>query len=154
PPHALPSDSPLFDGYHPIQPGPEFTAADGSLIYPDQTLPTKPYAVPGTMVPDAQLAPGTELGRFGYPGGDYLAPEGTPFAELSLPPTSALKPYCEYVVADPAKLPPGWQIEQSQVAPWFHQPGGGIQYRIIAPEGQEPSVQELLDWGFLKSKGP
>ncbi|WP_343573287.1 TNT domain-containing protein, partial [Mycobacterium sp.] len=94
------------------------------------------------------------LGRFGYPGGDYLAPEGTPFAELSLPPTSALKPYCEYVVADPAKLPPGWQIEQSQVAPWFHQPGGGIQYRIIAPEGQEPSVQELLDWGFLKSKGP
>ncbi len=151
--HPLPSESPLFDGYHPLDPGPEFTNPDGSLIYPDQSLPSKPYAVPGTVVPNAQLPPGMELGRFGYAGGDYLAPEGTPFAELSLPPASALKPYCEYVVADPAKLPPGWEIEQSQVASWFHQPGGGIQYRIIAPEGQEPSVQELLDWGFLKPKG-
>jgi hypothetical protein len=151
--HPLPADSPLFDGYHSIEPGPEFTKADGSLRYPDDTLPSAPYAVPGTIAPDAHLAAGTELGRFGYPGGAYLAPEGTPFAELSLPPDSALKPYFEYVVADPAKLPPGWHIEQSQVAPWFHQPGGGIQYRIIAPEGQEPSVQELLDWGFLKPKG-
>ena len=151
--HPLPADSPLFEGYHPIDPGPEFTNADGSLMYPDDSLPGKPYAVPGTVVPDAQLAPGTELGRFGYPGGNYLAPEGTPFAELALPPGSATKPYFEYVVADPTKLPPGWQIEQSQVAPWFHQPGGGIQYRIIAPEGQEPSTQELLDWGYLKPKG-
>ncbi len=151
--HPLPADSPLFDGYHPVAPGPEFTRADGSLIYPDDSLLTKPYAIPGTIVPDAHLTPGTELGRFGYPGGDYLAPQGTPFAELSLPPESALKPYCEYVVADSEKLPPGWHIEQSKVAPWFHQPGGGNQYRIIAPEGQEPSVQELLDWGFLKPKG-
>jgi hypothetical protein len=151
--HPLPADSPIFEGYHPIDPGPEFTHADGSLIYPDDALASKPYAVPGTIVPDAHLAPGTELGRFGYPGGDYLAPQGTPFAQLSLPPESALKPYCEYVVADPTKLPPGWHIEQSEIAPWFHQPGGGIQYRIIAPEGQEPSVQELLDWGYLKPKG-
>ncbi len=151
--HPLPAESSLFEGYHPVDPGPEFTNADGSLIYPDQSLPSKPYAVPGTIVPNAQLAPGTELSRFGFPGGEYLAPDGTPFAQLSLPPSSALKPYCEYVVADPAKLPPGWQIEQSEVAPWFHQPGGGTQYRIIAPRGQEPSVQELLDWGYLKPKG-
>ena len=151
--HPLPPDSPLFEGYHPIDPGPEFTNADGSLRYPDDSLPSKPYAVPGTVVPNAQLAPGTELGRFGFPGGNYLAPEGTPFAELALPPGSATKPYFEYVVADPTKLPPGWQIEQSEVAPWFHQPGGGIQYRIVAPEGEEPSTQELLNWGYLKPKG-
>ncbi|WP_375487208.1 glycohydrolase toxin TNT-related protein [uncultured Mycobacterium sp.] len=149
-PHPLPSDSPLFNGYHPIEPGPEFTRADGSLIYPDDSLPSKPYAIPGTVVPDTHLPAGTELGRFGHPGGAYLAPEGTPFAQLSLPPESAMKPYYRYVVEDPAKLPPGWNIEQSQAAPWFHQPGGGIQYRIIAPPDQKANVQTLIDWGYLR----
>ncbi|MGV0646328.1 glycohydrolase toxin TNT-related protein [Mycolicibacterium sp. XJ2546] len=150
PPPPLPLESPLFDGYDPVPPGPEFTRPDGSLIYPDDSLPSKPYAIPGTVVPDAQLSAGTELGRFGYPGGTYLAPEGTPFAELSLPPDSAAKPYYRYVVDDPTALPPGWRIEQSQAAPWFHQPGGGTQYRIIAPDGVTPSVQTLVNWGFLR----
>lgn len=150
PPPPLPRESPLFDGYDPIPPGPEFTKPDGGLIYPDDSLPSKPYAIPGTVVPDAQLPAGTELGRFGYPGGTYLAPEGTPFAELSLPPDSAAKPYYHYVVDDPTQLPPGWRIEQSQAAPWFHQPGGGTQYRIVAPDGVQASVQILVDWGFLK----
>jgi hypothetical protein len=150
PPPPLPPESPLFDGYDPIPPGPEFTHTDGSLIYPDDSLPDKPYAIPGTVVPDAQLPAGTELGRWGYPGGAYLAPEGTPFAGLSLPTDSAGKPYYHYVVDDPSQLPPGWSIERSQAAPWFHQPGGETQYRIIAPDGVKPSAQTLVDWGFLR----
>ena len=113
-------------------------------------LPTKPYAVPGTVIPNANLQPGTVLGRFGYPGGAYLAPDGTPFAELALPPDSALKPYYQYVVDDPTALPPGWHIEQSQVASWFHQPGGGQQYRIIDEFGNSGNVEELVRWGFLR----
>jgi hypothetical protein len=148
-PPPLPHDSPLFDGYHPIAPGPEFTKADGSLLYPDDRLPTKPYAVPGTVVPDAHLAPGTIIDRFGYPGGGYLGPEGVPFAERSLPPSSALNPYFRYVVEDPTALPPGWHIEESQAAPWFHQPGGGTQYRIIRPDGNTGSVNDLLGFGVL-----
>jgi hypothetical protein len=54
------------------------------------------------------------------------------------------------VVADPANLPRGYHIEQSQVAPWFHQPGGGIQYRIIGPDGKSAVVQALIDSGYLK----
>ncbi|MGE2718429.1 glycohydrolase toxin TNT-related protein [Mycolicibacterium celeriflavum] len=149
----LPPDSPLFDGYDPIPPGPQFTNADGSLIYPDEDLESKPYAVPGTVIPEAQLPAGTELGRFGSPFGAYLAPEGTPFAELSLPVESAAKPYYRYVVDDPTALPPGWSLEQSQVAPWFHQPGGGTQYRIIAPPGERATTQALVDSGFLKEIG-
>jgi hypothetical protein len=91
-PHPLPPDSPLFDGYHPVDPGPEFTNPDGSFRNPDDSLPDKPYAVPGTVVPDTQLHAGTVLGRFGYPGGAWLSPEATPFADLALPPESALKP--------------------------------------------------------------
>ncbi|MGH3578865.1 MAG: TNT domain-containing protein, partial [Mycobacterium sp.] len=130
-PHPLPHDSPLFDGYHPIEPGPEFIRADGSLIYPDDSLASKPYAIPGTVIRDAHIPHGTVIDRFGYPGGYYLAPDGVPFAERALPPESALKPSYQYVVNDPTALPPGWHIEQSHAAPWFHQPGGGTQYRII-----------------------
>lgn len=149
PPPPLPHDHPLFHGYHPVDPGPKFTNPDGSLLYPDDTLPTKPYAVPGTVVPDANLQPGTVLGRFGHPGGGYLAPDGTPFAELALPPGSAGKPFYEYVVEDPSALPPGWHIEESEVAPWFHQPGGGQQYRIVKPDGTTGTVEQLLRYGVL-----
>ncbi|MCX2934247.1 glycohydrolase toxin TNT-related protein [Mycobacterium sp. CVI_P3] len=149
-PHPLPPDSPLFDGYVPHDPGPEFTDADGNLIYPDDTDPAKPYAAPGSVVSHVDLARGTLMDRFGFPGGAWLSPDGTLFSFRGLPHESALKPYFQYVVDDPTKLPPGWSIEQSTVAPWFHQPGGGVQYRIIAPEGERPSVQTLLDWGYLK----
>lgn len=149
PPPPLPQEHPLFDGYTPVEPGPEFTHADGRLFYPDDTLPTKPYAVPGTVVPDANLPAGAVLGRFGHPGGAYLAPDGTPFAQLSLPPGSALQPYYQYVVEDPNLLPRGYHIEQSEVAPWFHQPGGGTQYRVIGPDGKDAPVDALLDSGYL-----
>ncbi|WP_234809595.1 TNT domain-containing protein [Mycolicibacterium tusciae] len=152
-PPPLPPDSPLFDGYDPTPPGPEFTNADGRLTYPDDSLPEKPYAIPGTVVDSAQIPQGTVIDRFGYPSGAYLSPEGVPFAERALPPDSAFKPYYQYVVDDPSKLPPGWRIEQSQAAPWFHQPGGGTQYRIIAPDGDEASVDALVEWGFLRRGG-
>ncbi|OBK88526.1 TNT domain-containing protein [Mycolicibacter sinensis] len=148
--HPLPAESPLFDGYHPIEPGPQFTDSAGHLIYPNDSLVSKPYAIPGTVVPDADLAAGTELGRFGSEYGGYMAPEGTPFAQLSLPPESATRPYLRYVVDDPAALPPGWHIEQSQTAPWFHQPGGGTQFRIINEFGDTGSVEELIRSGFLR----
>ncbi len=150
PPPPLQPDHPLFHGYHPGDPGPEFTKPDGSLIYPDDTLPTKPYAITGTVIPDAKLAPGAVLERFGFPGGAYLAPDGTPFAQLALPPGSALKPYYQYVIEDPAGLPSGWHIEQSQVAPWFNQPGGGQQLRILKPDGTNGSVEDLERFGVVR----
>jgi hypothetical protein len=151
-PRPLPHDSPLFEGYHPVDPGPQFTNADGSLIYPDDTLPGHVYAVPGT-VSEAHLPAGTVIDRFGYPGGGWLGADGVPFAERALPPDSAFKPFYQYVVDDPAALPPGWQIEQSQAAPWFNQPGGGMQYRIVRPDGKTGSVEDLITFGVLRRVG-
>src|ERR1700722_14128746 len=48
---------------------------------------------------------------------------------------------------------PGYHIEQSQAAPWFHQPGGGTQYRIIGPDGKDAPVDALLESGYLKGPG-
>ena len=147
-PPPLPHDAPMFEGYHPHEPGPEFTNPDGSLYYPDDALPGHIYAIPGTVT-DAHLTPGTVIDRFGSPYGGWLSPEGVPFAERALPPDSALKPYYQYIVKDPAALQPGWRIEQSQAAPWFHQPGGGTQFRIIKPDGTTGSVRDLLRQGVL-----
>ena len=66
-PQPLPHDSPLFEGYHPVEPGPEFTNPDGSLVYPNDSLPGHVYAIPGTVA-DARLPAGTVIDRFGYPG--------------------------------------------------------------------------------------
>jgi hypothetical protein len=67
-PQPLPHDSQLFEGYQPVEPGPEFTKPDGSLNYPDDSLPGHVYAMPGT-VSEAHLPAGTVIDRFGYPGG-------------------------------------------------------------------------------------
>jgi hypothetical protein len=53
-------------------------------------------------------------------------------------------------VNDPSRLPPGWHIEQSKAAPWFHQPGGGQQLRIINEYGKTGDVAELVRWGYLR----
>ncbi|MGV0788389.1 TNT domain-containing protein [Mycolicibacterium sp. XJ2] len=149
-PPPLPPDSPLFDGYDPIPLGPDFTNPDGSLIYPDDSLPSKPYAIPGTVVDHVDIPQGTVIDRFGSEFGSWLSPDETPFAERALPPESAAKPYHRYVVAEPSSLPPGFRIEQSGVAPWFNQPGGGVQYRIIGPDGSNAPVRALLRSGYLE----
>ena len=146
----MPPDSPLFDGYHPVDPGSEFTNSDGSLIYPDDSLPSKPYAVPGTIDLQALPSSGTVMSRWGSEYGGWLTTEGTPFANLSLPPDGALKPFYQYEAVNPAELPRGWVFERSIAAPWFHQPGGGTQFRIIRPDGTTGSVRELEQFGFLR----
>jgi hypothetical protein len=140
---ALPPDSPLLLGYIPVN-NAEVTAIGLPASYPD------PYYIPGTVVPDVRLARGVVLSRFGYPTGNFLTDGGSLFAQLALSPISAVFPYFEYIVNDPANLPVGIQIEQSQVAPYYGQPGGGIQYRITFGGQEIPGgVQALLDSGYL-----
>ncbi|MFB1294289.1 TNT domain-containing protein [Mycobacterium sp. pW049] len=133
----------------------QFTDDRGQLIYPDDTDPAKPYAIPGTVrvLGFDELRSeldGLVLDRLGHPGGGWLSPEGTSYEERALPPNSLEKDYYRYAVNTSVPLPDGWSIEASEVAPWFGQPGGGVQYRLLAPEGDRPSVQRLLDIGFLE----
>ncbi len=144
----LPLTSRLFVGYSATYNN-QVRPDGGGLTYPDDNDPSKPYAIPGTVVPDVALPAGVVLSRFGYSGGSYLATAGSFFAQLALPPSSSVAPYFEYVVADPAKLPASFHIEQSQVASWFGQPGGGVQYRITGPDGRDAPVQLLINSGFL-----
>ena len=84
------------------------------------------------------LKPGTLLDRFGQPGGRFLAPADASYMGRAVPYDRLKMPYYRYEVRKPLRVAAG------KAAPWFDQPGGGIQYRTTL------RVQELLAQGYLK----
>jgi Tuberculosis necrotizing toxin len=93
---------------------------------------------------------GRMVDRIGHPGGAWLAPEGTPYEGRALPHDSLGKEVHQYIIHADKGLPPGWKLEESLAAPWFGHPGGGPQYRLIAPPGAKARIQDLIDRGFLE----
>ena len=63
--------------------------------------------------------------------------------------------YNRYMVTGKA-LPPGWQIVEGPVEPWYGQTPaqGSLQYMIVGPDGVQVNVKELLDRGILDEYGP
>ncbi|MDT5205690.1 MAG: hypothetical protein QOD34_2326 [Mycobacterium sp.] len=111
---------------------------------------------PSDYVPQpAHLPTGTIIDRFGSEYGRYLAPDGTAFADRALTPESVGGDYNRYMVTGKA-LPPGWQIVEGPIEPWFGQTPspGSLQYMITGPDGVKVSVRELVDRGILDDYGP
>lgn len=110
---------------------------------------------PGYAPQPAQLPEGTIIDRFGSEGGRYLAPDGTPFADRALAPESVEWSYNRYMVTG-EPLPPGWQILEGPVEPWYGQTPapGARQYMITGPDGVEVTVRELVKRGILDEFGP
>lgn len=168
---ALPLNSPNFAGYTPVYPpdgyfppNPPISATgvreDGQAKPVEGSefgYPT-PYYIPGTVIDSVTLPVGLVVARWGYTTGNFFAPDNTNFTKLAIPPYNQVLPYGEYVVKDPAALPPGWRIEESLVAPGFGVPGAGTQYAIytnhLDPEGRPVigSVEELLKTDYLGYK--
>ena len=113
--------------------------SDGGWRYPEQLT----YAEPGTIRPRT-LQPGQFIDRFGKASGRWLSPEGTPLPARSLPPNAIFPDedgswiYFRYEVLKP------FDVEMSEVAPAFGQPGGGFQYRT------DETVQDLIERGYLR----
>ncbi len=107
-------------------------AAAGEIAWP----PNRGFLSP----PNAgTLQPGSIVDRFGGPSGTFVAPQGTPFPARSLPANFASKPLNAYEVLKPVKADAG------VTAPWFKQPGGGVQLELPR------SVQKLIESGHLRS---
>lgn len=85
------------------------------------------------------MKPGAEIGRIGKGSGQYVAPPGTTPAKLSLKPGTDISMYNEYRIL---KEIPG--VEKATVAPWFDQPGGGMQYKLPM------SIDKLLEEGYIE----
>lgn len=110
---------------------------DGSTWWPPDNgavLPTR----------TGPLAPGTKLDRYGGTNGKFLgsAGDGIPQRALADPPTGIPNKYTSQ---------PGLHVEEAKVAPWFDQPGGGTQYRVVDPTGRNPNynIRDALDDGLL-----
>lgn len=72
---------------------------------------------------DEVLQPGTRIDRYGDNGNaQFFSPNGTPWSQRSLPPGSEDKKFISLEVLK--EIP----CSSGEIAPWFNQPGGGIQY--------------------------
>lgn len=106
-----------------------------------------------------KLAAGSRIDRFGYSGGSYLAPAGTLFLQRALPPQNLNTPvgtpqsnYHLYCVVTP------FDVDAGPTAPWFEQPGLGLQYKLdasyVPASGGTISVSWLLANGYLVEERP
>ncbi|KAM3497280.1 hypothetical protein MY10362_009363 [Beauveria mimosiformis] len=93
------------------------------------------------------LCPGDKVDRVGHENGTFLAPWGTPYEQRSLVPANlATDPkfsdgtLYNYHVYEVIK---DLTVEAGPIAPWFEQPGNGIQYHLAMP------VWQAVRDGFL-----
>jgi hypothetical protein len=129
---------------------PTAAAGRGGWIYPPAggylTLPD------GTPVEWRQaLTPGQDVDRYGSEYGAYLAPEGLSYAARALPPQSldgtpaAACDYHDYRVLKP------FTVDAGPIAPWFGQPGRGLQYQVAGD--LLPGAPARLDVRWLVNNG-
>ena len=90
------------------------------------------------------------LQRWGNESGHHFTEFGTPYEKVSLPWKETEPRYFEI-------LRPLEDVARGTVAPWFRQPGGGIQYRTELREfemtrGASPYLREISFDEALKLK--
>jgi hypothetical protein len=73
--------------------------------------------------------------------GLFVSPDGTPFPQRSLPANyQTQKTYHRYKILQPI------EVESGEIAPYFGQPGGGIQYKF----NDETDILWLLRKGYIE----
>ncbi len=110
-------------------------AGSGSKALQTYWPPSRGFMGPPTR---GVLKPGSRIDRYGSELGTFASPAGTPFGARALPPQAVTAPLRQYEVLRP--LP----VREGAAAPWFGQPGGGIQYELAHP------IETLIQQGFLK----
>jgi hypothetical protein len=119
-------------------------------------FPGNDGAVPHTKVAFSDLDQfkkyfGDQVDRIGEDDGAYLAvmKDGVPasWEERAMHVGSLGDPRNAYSFD---RLPDGWRIEVSEVAPGLGQPGGAAQVRILDHEGKAWTVEKLKERGVLR----
>ena len=117
----------------------------GSLDTIPEGLRIQPYYPPNSGFAEAPvtkaLQPGEMFDRFGLDTGRFASPAGTPAYMRSLPPGATESPYSMFRVLKPL------DVQSGTAAPWFGQPGGGVQYQF------SQSIQSLIKNGYIERVG-
>lgn len=114
----------------------------------DWRWPPHAGAVPGSQVVRPITPADTmTIDRIGGNGGSYFSPLDTDFSQRSLPPDRLNFDRNSYSIdtSHPLVVQQDLRIESSDIAPWFGQPGGGIQYRFVNAMGEEVPAWVLID---------
>jgi hypothetical protein len=124
----------------------------GGWIYP----PDNGYVIGPNGQPvewQQQLRVGQQIDRYGSEYGSFLAPAGSLYAERSIPPQSldgnpaATCNYHDYRVLK------DFTVDAGPVAPWFAQPGYGLQYQLnsslVPGAPASVNVMWLVNNGYL-----
>lgn len=97
-----------------------------------------------------RLGKDVKLDRYGPETGGYMSNAGDSFEMRALPgqPSGAANKYTTKIGRDGE----GLMVEEAEIAPWFDQPGGGKQYRLIDPSGKTDrySVELAKKHGYLR----
>ena len=127
----------------------------GALIQAAMARAAQAATATGRYEAPFQLDAGLLVDNFGQESGSYLYADGTPFQQRSLPP-SALNTtdpafphgYHRYEVARP------FTVRAGPVAPFFGQPGGGLQLKVEADFFPERPALATIRWllraGYLR----
>jgi hypothetical protein len=129
----------------------EYRNASGWIYPPNNGYVGLPDGQPVEWV--QTLHPGQQIDRYGSVYGSFLAPEGTAYAQRSIPPSSldsnpaASCNYHDYQVRKP------FRVDAGPIAAWFAQPGGGEQFQLdpalLHGAPAQLNVLWLLDNGYL-----
>ncbi len=127
-------------------------SADGDHWF---NFPRNAGAVPGTKTAYTDAGKflddyGSQLDRIGEDKGKFLAvmEHGDPasWEQRALHVSSLSDPYRTFTLG---RLPEGWVIEVSEVAPGCGQPGGSVQVRIFDSGGKVQTIEALTGRGVL-----
>ncbi|KAF8930740.1 hypothetical protein EDD21DRAFT_384312 [Dissophora ornata] len=153
-PKELPTHFPLDDITHPYDRLGGLCAAEflskwtikGSYTYPPKDgfqLDINANPIEGRMT----LVVGMLLDRFGSEYGAYLSPAEAPYPQRALPPSNLdtppdnkQYPYNYHVY----KVVNEFVVSAGPIAPWFGQPGQGVQYHT------DISIMNLISGGYLE----
>jgi RHS repeat-associated protein len=123
------------------------TTMGGCFLHGVNPLNGEPIMVPNRGfssvygINEMTLEEGTVVDRYGYPTGEYVAPEGVPFEQRTLPRVKIKSPYYKYIVTKPI---PGVQYGIAAPSFWLGAPGGGVQYQLPY------SINDLIEAGYLQ----
>jgi hypothetical protein len=114
-------------------------------------------AIPGT-VQDIEVQAGTQIDRIGHPGGRFFGDPGDTVGQRSLAPSTPMDRYT--VLEFTRDIPIGdgdFVVRVGEVAPWFNQPGGGLQFQVFRANNLKSplSMKDLIgEFGILRDIGP
>ena len=128
-----------------------FDQLTGQIKYPGEHGDSNTNGFTDGKSHDIILMPGTLIDRYGSgPRGRYFSPAGSSFESRALPPYLKNESPTTYWVLKP------FMVKSGEIAPWFGQPGGGIQYFTGYEiwddefnEWVEANVESLMGNGYI-----